>query len=239
NNQGFELVREAFERLVADRSLNAFWVHEATLDFEWDGDAPGTYGSHASTTDCQAVCRRLAPSFARILGPRWAPNAWAAGRYYPHGEFRIGWAQRTSDTNIRCTLVHEGGDDFTMPTGTTSWRCFYGGRGIRFATDITYPTHVPISAVTKVDYRTIDVTLGTAVPTAEGLRIAYGWGNTRLQTGNGIYDNRTAVAWTNRIVPDNVTGANRVNAALARTPSGGLAVSNDPPPLWAVGPPLV
>lgn len=240
SNEGFELVREAFERLAQDSSLNAFWVNEASLDFEWDGDSPGSYGSHATPADMQLAARRLAPAFARVLGPRWAPNSYAAGRHYPGSNPRIGWAQRTSDTNIRCFIQHEGGSDFTLPgSPLASWKCFYGGHGLREIASIANQQVISVSAVTKVDYRTIDVTLGSACPVAEGLRICYGWGNSRLQTGNAIYDNRDGVAWTNRVLPSNVTGSDRIKGALARTPARGLAVSNDPPPLWAIGPALV
>lgn len=240
SNEGFELAREAFDRLVADRSMNAFWVGEACLDFEWDADTPGSYSAHATNSDMQVMARRLAPGFARILGPRWAPNSFAAGRLYPQNGPRIGWAQRTSDTNIRCFVQHEGGGDFTLPASPTfSWRCFYGGHGLREIATISNPQSISISTVAKVDYRTIDVTLGSACPVADGLRIAYGWGNQRQQTGNAIVDDRTAVAHTNRVLPSNVSGGDRINGALARTPARGLPVSNDPPPIWAIGPALV
>jgi hypothetical protein len=203
SNEGFNNVAEAFHRLAADPSFNMRIITWQTMDCTWDRDGPaGSYTWHASNADLALLARRLARGIAREMGPVWAPNGF---RSRPCLGPRAWWAQAIDATTIDVWVKHDGGAALTLPaTPGLGWNVTYNGRAVSVS-----------GAAVQADNRRIRLTLAEACPSWRLLRVAYGWNNTRLDVGGGIYDD--AATFDPKAIAAGVTGPNRINDALHRS----------------------
>lgn len=212
---GVDLVNRAIRTLAADPAFNLQIVVEQTMDMTWDRDGPaGSYTWHAGNDDLALLCRRFARGIARAMGPKWAPNSF---RSRPDiGPCAI-WAQRVDDSTVDVWVKHDGGNALTLPaTPALGWAAQYNGRAVAVT-----------GAAVQADQRRIRLTLASPCPAFPLLSVSYGWGNVRLLPGGGVYDN--SASFDPKATAAAVTGADRINGALRRTPTR-LAVQASAPP---------
>jgi hypothetical protein len=204
SNAGFDNVNAALRTLAADPAFNLHIVAEQTMDMTWDRDGPvGAYTWHAGNEDLALLARRIARGIARVMGPRWAPGIFRARPAMGPVAF---WAQRIDGTTIDVWVRHDGGSTLTLPaTPALGWQVQYNNRTIAVT-----------GAAVQPDGRRIRLTLAQPCPSHRLLTVAYGWSNTRLLPGGGIYDD--AATFDAKAIAAGVTGANRINDALRRTP---------------------
>jgi hypothetical protein len=204
NNAGFDNVNAALRTLAADPGFNLHLIAEQTMDMTWDRDGPaGAYTWPAANADLALLARRIARGIARVMGPHWAPGVFRSRPAMGPVAF---WAQRIDAATVDVWVRHDGGATLTLPaTPTLGWQVQYNGRVIAVT-----------GAAVQPDNRRIRLTLAQACPSHRLLTVAYGWGNTRLLPGGGIYDD--AATFDAKAVAAGVTGANRINDALRRTP---------------------
>lgn len=203
SNDGFDTTTRAILALAGDAAFNLRIICEQTMDMTWDRDGPaGAYTWHANNDDLALLARRIARGVAREMGPVWAPNGF---RTRPSIGPVAYWVQRVDDTSVDVWVRHDGGNALSLPaTPGLGWQVRYNGRAVAVT-----------GAVLQPDNRRIRLTLAEPCRSHRLLSIAYGWGNTRLLPGGGIYDN--AASFDAKAIAAGVTGADRINDALRRT----------------------
>lgn len=219
-NSGTEAVYAAQQRLVDDAAFNAARWGGNLMDMVWDrndgsGGNDGVLRFHPNQGDQTLVSRRAGYAQARILGPAWAPGVYrpAAGR----GPRPV-YAQWVDGTTIDVFVEHDCGNDLALPASPAAgWRVTYGNLA------------VTVSSVAKQDGRRLRLTLASSCPIAAAIRVFYSWGAARIiptpaatgtQGTGAVYDN--ASTWDAKAIPAGLTGADRLNFPLHRTPVGGL-----------------
>jgi hypothetical protein len=226
NNQAYEIVHQAMMIVARDARMHARVVIGNCMDVVLDrndgvGGDDGAYRFHLNGADQVYLARKLAYAEARTpMARQWNPNALNHAGHGPE----IVWARWIDSTTLDVFVCHDGGANLTLPaTATRGWRVEYAGR------------EVAVSGATVPDGRRVRLTLATACPVPEMARVNYGWGSSRLIEGGtgshgtgGIYDD--ASTWDAKAIPAALTGADRVNMILRKTPYGGLRAATGAPP---------
>lgn len=203
SDDGFDATTRAILALAGDAAFNLRIICEQTMDMTWDRDGPaGAYTWHANNDDLTLLARRIARGIAREMGPAWAPNGF---RSRPSVGPVAYWVQRVDDASVDVWVRHDGGNTLRLSaTPTLGWQARYNGR----------PVAVSAAAV-QPDNRRIRLTLAEPCPSHRLLTVAYGWGNTRLLPGGGIYDD--AAGFDAKAIAAGISGAERIDDALRRT----------------------
>jgi hypothetical protein len=217
---GAEAIWAATMTLVRDPAFNARLGYGNLMDLWWDrddggGGNDGVLRFHAHKDDQNVIGRRYGYALARHFGQAISPTT---NRIYAGlGPVPV-HARWIDNLTIDVSVRHDGGNDLTLfSTPANGWRVTYGG------------VVVTVSSVTKTNGRTLRLTLASACDVPDAIRVFYTFGAARLATGTrtlgvsavgGIYDN--ASSWDGKAIPAAISGANRINFPLARTPPGGL-----------------
>ncbi len=210
---GFDAVTRAITTLAADPAFNLRIVCEQTMDMTWDRDGPaGAYTWHANNDDLALLSRRIARGIAREMGPVWAPATFRSRP--PLGPVAY-WAQRVDDSSVDVWIRHDGGAALSLPAiPAQGWQALYNGR------------IVAVAGATLPAANRIRLALAEPCRSHRLLSITYGWGNTRLLPGGGIYDD--AAGFDAKAIAAGVTGPDRISDSLRRTRAP-LAVQTSAP----------
>jgi hypothetical protein len=204
SDAGFDAVHRAYLAIANDPAFNLHIIATQAMDCTWDRDEAGTgnYTWHANNDDLALLARRFAPGIARVMGPIWAPGSF---RTRPHLGPVPFWAQRIDALTIDVWVRHDGGAALVLPADPVrGWGVTYNGRVIALA-----------GAAVQPDNRRIRLALATPLASAAMTRVAYAGGNTRLRPDGVVRDD--AASFDAKALSPLVTGANRLDGALART----------------------